>query len=107
MNSQLKKGVLEICILKLLEKQDCYGYEIICGLQADFPGTEESTLYAILRRMNREAYTEVYHRESTSGPGRKYYRITDHGRQYLEAQTADLHALYDIAKKYELFEPKN
>lgn len=103
MNSQLKKGVLEICILKLLEAQDCYGYEMICDLQADFPGTEESTLYAILRRMNREGYTEVYHRQSESGPGRKYYRLTELGRKYLQAQAADLHSLYDIAKKYNLF----
>lgn len=103
MNSQLKKGVLEICILKLLERQDCYGYEIICGLQADFPGTEESTLYAILRRMNREGYTEVYHREGPNGPERKYYRITERGREYLEEQSADLRTLYEIVEKYGLF----
>lgn len=101
MNAQLKKGVLEICILKLLEQKDCYGYEMIRDLKEDFPGTEESTVYAILRRLNRENYTEVYLKDSTPGPGRKYYRITQEGQEYLKGLAEDFYVLYGIVQKYD------
>ena len=53
MDSQLKRGILNICILQLLKQEDRYGYDIIKILQGLFPDTDESTIYAILRRLNK------------------------------------------------------
>ena len=64
MDSQLKRGILNICILQLLKQEDRYGYDIIKILQGLFPDTDESTIYAILRRLNKGGLTEVYYREN-------------------------------------------
>lgn len=85
MDAQLKRGILNICILQLLKEQDRYGYDIIKILQKFFPDTEESTLYAILRRLNKEGLTQLYAGgEISHGPPRKYYKISNHGRKFLE-----------------------
>ncbi len=84
MDSQLKRGILNICILQLLKEQDRYGYDIIKILQKFFADSEESTLYAILRRLNKEGLTELYYSEISHGPKRKYYKITDKGNAYLQ-----------------------
>ena len=52
MDSQLKRGILNICILQLLKQEDRYGYDIIKILQGVFRDTDESPIYAILRRLN-------------------------------------------------------
>ncbi|MBQ3515009.1 MAG: PadR family transcriptional regulator [Lachnospiraceae bacterium] len=83
MDSQLKRGILNICILQLLKQEDRYGYDIIKKLQEFFPETEESTLYAILRRLNKEELTDMYYSEVSNGPQRKYYKITDKGKDAL------------------------
>ena len=83
MDSQLKRGILNICILQLLNQEDRYGYDIIKKLQEFFPDTEESTLYAILRRLNKEELTDMYYSEISNGPQRKYYKITDKGKDSL------------------------
>lgn len=64
MDSQLKRGILNICILQLLKQEDRYGYDIIKILQGLFPDTDESTIYAILRRLNKGGLTEVYYSEN-------------------------------------------
>ena len=84
MDSQLKRGILNICIFQLLKEQDRYGYDIIKILQKFFADSEESTLYAILRRLNKEGLTELYYSEISHGPKRKYYKITDKGNAYLQ-----------------------
>ena len=83
MDSQLKRGILNICILQLLKQEDRYGYDIIKKLQEFFPETEESTLYAILRRLNKEELTDMYYSEVSNGQQRKYYKITDKGKDAL------------------------
>jgi len=83
MDSQLKRGILNICILQLLKKEDRYGYDLIKMIQNYFTDTEESTLYAILRRLNKEGLTDMYYSEISHGPKRKYYRITDKGNEIL------------------------
>lgn len=82
MDSQLKRGILNICILQLLKK-DRYGYDLIKIMQTYFPDTEESTLYAILRRLNQEGLTDMYYSDISHGPKRKYYRLSDKGRESL------------------------
>lgn len=83
MDSQLKRGILEMCILQLLKEEDRYGYDLIKTMQAFFADTDESTLYAILRRLNKEGLTEVYDSDISHGPKRKYHRISDEGIEVL------------------------
>lgn len=81
MNIQFKKGVLEICVLALLNKQDRYGYELVQKI-SDQIAISEGSVYPLLRRLTKEGYFTTYLQESTEGPSRKYYRLTDSGRDY-------------------------
>jgi PadR family transcriptional regulator PadR len=85
---QLKKGVLELCVLALLSHADAYGYEIASRLAT---GIEmgEGTVYPLMRRMQAEGLVATYLVESPAGPSRKYYRLTPLGRTRLEAQKTE------------------
>lgn len=78
MNTQFKKGVLELCVLSLLKQGDKYGYELAdsVGKQIDI---SEGSIYPLLKRLRADGYFEVYLKESPSGPARKYYRLTQKG----------------------------
>lgn len=80
MNIQFKKGVLELCVLSMLEKRDCYGYELVEEISKNID-MSEGTIYPLLRRLKDEGYFSTYLQESQEGPPRKYYRITDLGRE--------------------------
>ena len=80
MNSQLKKGVLELCLLSLLSKKDYYGYELVNEISKDIK-ISDGTIYPILRRLNQEGFFETYLQESQEGPPRKYYKLTNIGYQ--------------------------
>ncbi len=82
---QLKKGVLDLCVLALLSRGDSYAYEIASRL-ADAIGMGEGTIYPLMRRMQAEGLVETYLVESSAGPSRKYYRLTDAGRTSFSAQ---------------------
>jgi Predicted transcriptional regulators len=83
MDTQLKKGVLEMCVLIQLSRQDMYGYEIMKIIQDVFPEVYDGSIYTILRRIKGEGYAETYMKDVPSGgPSRKYYRITPPGREY-------------------------
>ncbi|WP_373598131.1 PadR family transcriptional regulator [Paraclostridium bifermentans] len=82
MNTQFKKGVLEICVLALISKKDMYGYEIVQNISKVIE-VNEGTIYPLLRRLTKEGYFETYILESSEGPARKYYKITDLGRENL------------------------
>jgi PadR family transcriptional regulator PadR len=79
---QLKKGVLELCVLELLSQEDSYAYEIASRL-ADSIGMGEGTVYPLMRRLLVEELVETYFVESSTGPSRKYYRLTKAGRAEL------------------------
>lgn len=95
MDAQLKRGLLNICILQLLKQGDRYGYDMIKILLQYFPGTDESTFYAILRRMHKECLADMYYSDASNGPRRKYYKITENGKQVL-AEYVD--SIYEIKK---------
>jgi PadR family transcriptional regulator PadR len=80
MDTQLKKGVMDLCVLKILEKKDCYGYELVQKISKNIQ-ISEGTLYPILRRLEKEGYLEKYFQESKEGPSRKYYGLTRKGKQ--------------------------
>ena len=83
MNTQFRKGVLEICVLTLISKKDMYGYEIVQNISKVIE-VNEGTIDPILRRLTKEEYFETYILESNEGPARKYYKITDKGRENLD-----------------------
>ncbi|NMB15261.1 MAG: PadR family transcriptional regulator [Gallicola sp.] len=83
MNPQFKKGILELCVLHILLQEDSYGYDIIDQLSANID-ISEGTIYPMLRRFQKEKRVKTYLRESSSGPPRKYYSITDEGKKYYE-----------------------
>ena len=82
---QLKKGVLALCVLALLERGDSYAYEIASRM-AEAVDMGEGTVYPLMRRMQSDGLVETYMVESATGPSRKYYRLTDAGRTSLASQ---------------------
>ena len=84
MNAQFKKGALELCVLSKLAEKDCYGYELTDTISQKMV-IATGTLYLILRRLKDDAYVETYLVESEEGPARKYYHLTEKGRQYQRA----------------------
>lgn len=85
---QLKKGVLELCVLALLSRQDSYAYELASKL-ADDVGMGEGTIYPLMRRLQTDGLVKTYLVESTSGPSRKYYKLTAAGRTAFAAQRTE------------------
>lgn len=82
-DSQLKRGLLEYCVLAFLMSGDSYGYEIVKALSPIIT-ISESTLYPILKRIEKQEMVETYKKEY-SGRLRKYYRITEKGKTSLRA----------------------
>ena len=78
MNIQFKKGVLEMCVLAILAKKDCYGYELVHEISARIE-ISEGTIYPLLRRLKDEDCVTTYLQESEEGPPRKYYSLTQAG----------------------------
>ena len=95
---QLKKGVLEMCVLALLSKGDNYAYEIASQM-AEAVGMGEGTIYPLMRRMQNEGLVSTYLQESESGPPRKYYRLTKSGALALKNQIAEWLAFESAVRK--------
>ncbi len=79
MDTQFKKGVLEVAVLSLLQKKDYYGYELVQMISKKIEITE-GTLYPLLRRLKKEGFLKTYLKESKEGPSRKYYQLTSKGK---------------------------
>ena len=77
--------MLNLCVLVLLDKQDRYGYELVQKISNQI-SISEGSVYPLLRRLTKEGYFTTYLQESTEGPPRKYYKLTDTGRTYLHEQ---------------------
>ncbi len=82
MDIQLKKGLLEFCVLSALQKSDSYGYQIIKDISSCIE-ISESTLYPILKRLESNKYVATYSVEHNSRL-RKYYKITDIGKERIK-----------------------
>jgi len=83
--SQMRRGAIEFCVLALLRDDDRYGFDISRTLSG-FEGllTTEGTIYPLLARLRQEGYVETTWHESSQGPPRRYYRLTDAGRAALD-----------------------
>lgn len=94
MDAQMKKGLLDVCVLFTLKKEDTYGYKLtqeITGLL----DTSESALYPVLRRLESQSLLETYSTEH-SGRLRKYYRITALGINRLDEYINELKDLKNV-----------
>ncbi len=83
MNSQLKRGTLELCVLSIVCESDCYGYELVNKISTCMDITE-GTIYPLMKRLKDNGVIDSYIVESQEGPPRKYYTITDIGREEKE-----------------------
>lgn len=83
--SQMRKGLLEYCILLVLKGADAYASEIIARLKDADMIVVEGTIYPLLTRLKNDGLLVYRWQESTQGPPRKYYAITDEGTVALEA----------------------
>ena len=100
MDGQMKKCVLEMCILHEIAKNETYGYEILNTIGGIFPGMDRSTVYAVLRRLNADGSTEARMGSGESGgPQRKYYRITEQGRAALKNLIGEWESTLGAVKK--------
>ena len=92
--SQLRRGVLELCLLRLLEKAPSYGYEIVTALAAHGSlASGENTIYPLLRRLKSEGLLATFSQASPAGPPRQYYRVTPAGQRRREALTDEWQAM--------------
>jgi PadR family transcriptional regulator PadR len=88
--TELRRGVLEFCVLALVRTEEIYAFDIVRVLAgAGGLVTSEGTIYPLLARLRRDGLVITSWRESASGPPRRYYRITDAGRRALDGFIVD------------------
>jgi PadR family transcriptional regulator PadR len=88
--TELRRGVVEHCVLAVIRQKESYAYEIVRALSnAGGLVTSEGTIYPLLSRLRRDGLVETTWRESESGPPRRYYRLTSEGQQALDAFVRD------------------
>jgi PadR family transcriptional regulator PadR len=83
--TQMRRGTLEYCVLALLQQDQRYGFDLVRALAAGGDGmvTSEGTIYPLLSRLRRDGLVTTNWEESSSGPPRRYYRLTAKGRKAL------------------------
>ncbi len=96
MDIQLKRGLLDVCVLSAIQDKDSYGYQIIKDI-SPYVDISESTLYPILRRLEVAKYLTVYSAEY-NGRLRKYYRITALGMERIGEFKRDWEEILSIYK---------
>ena len=81
------RGVLEMCVLGIISEGEVYSSDIISRLRSRnvLEGIKEGTMYPLLTRLKNEKLVEYIWRESEEGPPRKYYQISEHGKDYLQS----------------------
>lgn len=85
MRSQLLKGFLDGCVLAIIQKEEVYGYELSQKLQQyGLRDISEGTIYPVLLRLQKSNWIAGTMRPSDSGPNRKYYSLTEEGKENLE-----------------------
>ncbi|MEI3597670.1 MULTISPECIES: PadR family transcriptional regulator [unclassified Oceanobacillus] len=91
-NRELVKGSTSILVLQLLNERDMYGYELVKEMAKrsdDQLQMKEGTLYPALHKMEKQDYVEHYWKQQEKGPARKYYRITEEGKEILAERTSE------------------
>lgn len=83
MNTQFKKGLLDLCVLAIIDKKETYGYEIV-NLIAETIEISEGTIYPLLKRLTDQGYCLTRLVESKQGGARKYYKLSPQGKKHLD-----------------------
>ena len=96
--AQMRKGTLELCILAIVNRKDCYASDIINTLKEKNLIVVEGTLYPLLTRQKNAGLLSYRWEESTQGPPRKYYALTDKGRQFLAELDSSWKELVSVVK---------
>jgi PadR family transcriptional regulator PadR len=96
--AQMRKGVLEFCILSILSRGDAYASDIIRKLKESRLIVVEGTLYPLLSRQKNTGLLSYRWEESPQGPPRKYYALTDKGKEFLKDLNASWTELVDAVK---------
>ncbi len=97
MNIQYKKGVLELCVLSMLNRSDYYGY-VISEYISKRIDISDGTVYPILRKLKSDGLVTTYLSEESGGPPRKYYKLTELGRQVYLKEKAEWLSFINIVK---------
>ncbi|MDP4170245.1 MAG: helix-turn-helix transcriptional regulator [Bacillota bacterium] len=101
-NRELVKGSTSLIMLQLLNERDMYGYELVKELEQrsdhDF-SVKEGTLYPALHKLEKQEYIECYWMEQEKGPARKYYRITNPGKDLLKEKTREWQDFVKVMNK--------
>lgn len=97
--SQMRKGMLEYCVMLLLRREACYTSDIINRLKEAQLIVVEGTLYPLLTRLKNDGLLCYEWRESTQGPPRKYYGLTADGEAFLEQLDAAWQSLANTVEK--------
>ncbi len=95
----MKKGVLELCILSIVSEKDAYTTDILEKLKEARLIVVEGTLYPLLTRLKNEGMLSYRWEESTQGPPRKYYRITELGKKMLAEHKTSWEELVSAVKR--------
>ena len=94
--TQLRKGVLELCMLNIIGRSRVYGYDIVRQLRdIDALVVSEGTIYPILSRLKRDGLVRTSLEESPEGPARKYYELTRRGDQLL----GEMNSYWDVLNR--------
>lgn len=90
---QMRKGILELCVLRVIANGEVYASDLLFHLKEAQLLVVEGTLYPLLNRLNKSGLVTYAWQESTGGPPRKYYRLTDNGHGFLQELTNSWHQL--------------
>jgi PadR family transcriptional regulator PadR len=96
---QVRKGLLELCVLNTLADRECYGYEIVKTM-VSIPGlgVTEGTLYPLLSRLRLQGMVKTRLVESNEGPARKYYTLTPQGKKIVRMMNSYIATLAESAR---------
>lgn len=83
MNSQFKKGIIEMCVLNVISRKDMYGFEVIESIAKEID-VNDNTIYPILRRLTTQGFFTTYLESTGVAAPRKYYKITKLGQEKLD-----------------------
>jgi len=96
-SSQLLKGVLDGCVLKIISRQEIYGYDLIKELQdTGFTDIKGGTIYPLLQKLEKNKLIDGKTKPSPDGPNRKYFTITEEGKKELESFNIQWNELIEV-----------
>jgi PadR family transcriptional regulator PadR len=107
LKSQMRKGLLEYCILAIISRDEAYASDILEKLKVAQLVVVEGTVYPLLTRMKNEGLLTYRWQESTGGPPRKYYTLTDNGQQLLAQLDAEWQSICQAINRITTPDPNN